>query len=117
MTIFPKCNEGFRRLSLVAAVLMCVAGLGLIALLRYDHIHSANYRCSPVWADSYTCGETSLIACKAQRTKDEPECLAMALPSAFEIFPWLLGVAFATYVAALIVRTIGWIVQGFFARA
>ncbi len=113
MLPFPKCHEGFRRLSAVAAILVCLAGLGVAAVAHSSAVSSAKYKCAPEYADIYNCSGADLETCKAQMVKNQPTCLAANDPPFSNTLLWLLAVAVATYLAALIVRSLGWIVQGF----
>ena len=92
--------------------------IGLAVIASIDNQDSAKYRCSPdvVTDMTYDCNGLDITACKAARAANESACYATQTwsPSVYPL--WVLAIAIAGYLAMLIVRTLGWIVQGFFAR-
>lgn len=117
MRVLPPCSEGFRRLAVVLAI---VVGLGLFGFLMNDFGQRAT--------DRYAiCGDTYLAQieaypdahspCHIAAFKNEENCFALTRTGQGDRFEtWglyaLASLLFA-YAAALIVRTLGWVAQGF----
>lgn len=115
MQFLPTCNEGFRRLSVAATTLACLMVFGIAILASTANRDSIKYTCSPdvVTDTTYDCKGLDVYACKAARTENLNTCIASHSWSPTTYLLWAFGVATAGYIATLIVRSLGWIVQGF----
>ena len=125
MRFYPACNEGFRRLSLIAAL---VVGLLTFGWLARDHSHdldSDHQICLHVYSDAEdTCygaesGASSpeAKACLDKANREYHQCWEDWDKARGPLLLYWAGFAVAgligAYFATLCVRTVGWIAQGF----
>lgn len=119
MRALPQCNEGFRRLALVAALLAVLVGIGYGVnedLCNQNQVIDLCFSINKVEHDNcqYSPGEEA--ACKAKADAEEPTCLKRATlvnRESFEMLAFFSGIGIVgAYVAALIVRTLGWVSTG-----
>ena len=122
MRILPRCNEGFRRLSLVAAITAFLVVAGYWFNNDWEDWSNRQRSCnfsSQVETDN--CPRSSDkrpdTACVANVKADYAQCSAWARPTSVDniatIFLQIVGGLTAAYLMALIVRILGWIVAGF----
>lgn len=118
MRSLPSCGEGFRRLSLVAAILSFLFLSGCTYLVYSEDMNSSRQTCFRNYGAECTSSTSAdTVACHAAASDREVACLSSASMPLADITKLLLTCATAgllgAYLSALSVRTLGWVVQGF----
>jgi hypothetical protein len=121
MKIFPACSEGFRRVSILAAILTFLFAIGYLTFGNEHALESGQRDCVETYVPiAEKCQERpkpEVKTCVDETEKQENECIAAFYPGVKERFEYwgiyvLGGLVFA-YLVALAIRTSGWVVQGF----
>ena len=117
MRVLPTCSEGFRRLALIAALVTAPVMFAHWFINEGKRYQSEYALCGDIYlTESQNCALTD-HACTEVAFKQETACLkGLQTPFSDHLETWGLfavGALLAAYFAALVVRTIGWVVQGF----
>ncbi len=120
MRLLPQCNEGFRRLSLVIALLAILTGVGW-GVFENLQSRSALFEICTIGHQNRldACQQEggSADICRSKADLAERHCfsdVSVLSGENFEVMGLFIGLGLmGAYLAALAVRTVGWIAQGF----
>jgi hypothetical protein len=124
--IFPKCGEGFRRISIVVAIATSLLVFTKLERTDTDDIASRHKVCYDDFARHYedctSSGKMDRQACYEMASKKSSDCIASINNRTWSdiLGYWglfAIGGLICAYLAALGVRTIGWVALGFSAVA
>jgi hypothetical protein len=118
MKFFPACGEGVRRVSIVVALLVFIF---LFGWWSYDHDRHVNFEdklCYDIYEEAQNdcSSHPDAPSCKERAYKEEGDCYHAQTSLSITLSYWglwsICGI-FWSYLAALTVRTLGWVTAGF----
>ena len=121
MRFFPACSEGFRRLSLITALVVGPVLFGYAVYGYSEMIETGHNACIDIaTSQEDACNgrpEAEQRSCRDKAMFEDVQCQARQdqrrLPLVVSWLGFALGAAISAYLVALCIRTVGWVYQGF----